>query len=318
MRGAKIVGVGSYVPKKVLTNFDLENMVETSDEWITTRTGIKERRIASEDEMTSDLALEAARRALEDGSVRPEDLDLILVATITSDMAFPSVACIIQDRLGAKKAAALDVNATCSGFIYGLSVAKQFIATGEYDTILVVGAETLSRITDWTDRNTCVLFGDGAGAAVVRPAEEGKGILATCLGADGSGGPLLYTTEKLSPGGKHGYIYMNGKEVFKFAVRVMEEASYRVLKKAGLSHKDVDLVIPHQANIRIIKALEERLELGDDAVYVNVDRYGNTSAASIPIALDEALRCGKIEDGDIVVLVAFGGGLTWASCAIRW
>ncbi len=325
IRNVGIIGTGSYVPEKVLTNKDLEGMMDTSDEWITTRTGIKERRIAREDEATSDMSYEAALMALEDAGVKPEELDLIIVASVTPDMAFPATACLIQDRLGAKKAGAFDLEAGCSGFVYGLSVGWQFVATGLYDKVLVVGAETLSRIINWDDRNTAVLFGDGAGAAVLAPIDE-PGILSCELGSRGDGGELL----KMEAGGsrnpasldtvkqkKHS-IYMAGNEVYKFAVRIMGEASLRVIEKAGLGKEDIDYFIPHQANIRIIDSARKRLGLPKEKVFVNLDKYGNTSSASVAIALDEAVKENKISKGDNIVLVSFGAGLTWAAMALRW
>lgn len=307
---AGIIGTGHYVPEKVLTNADLEKIVDTNDEWIRTRTGIEERRIADDSINTSDMAFYAAVNALEDAKIKAEDIDLILVATVTPDMSFPSVSCIIQDRLGATNAAAMDVSAACSGFMYGVITAQQFIQTGAYKNILVVGAEKLSKITDWSDRNTCVLFGDGAGAAVIGPVSDGKGILSFELGSDGSGGKhLLHDNE---------YIGMNGREVFKFAVRQMPESSVNVVKKAGFNTEDVDYLIPHQANIRIMEAARERLGLPQDKMATSVKQYGNTSAASIPLALSEDVKSGKIKDNDLVVLVGFGGGLTWGAVALRW
>lgn len=320
-----ILGTGSYVPDKVLTNQDLEKMVDTSDEWIVSRTGIRERRIAAPDQAASDLAYEASLRALESSGVKAEDLDLIIVATVTEDMAFPSTACLLQDRLGAKKAAAFDLSAACSGFLYGLATGTQFIQNGMYRYVLVIGVEVLSKIVNWEDRNTCVLFGDGAGAAVLGPVEEG-GFLSFELGADGSGGELL----KQEAGGsrrpidaqvledKSHCIYMNGREVFKFAVRVMGSASEKALEKAGLTKEDIDFLVPHQANIRIIDSAVERLGLTSDKVVINVDRFGNMSSASIPVALDEAVRKGRIQQGDTLVLVGFGGGLTWGAGVMKW
>lgn len=325
-RAVGIIGLGCYVPEKVITNHDLEKMVDTSDEWIVERTGIKERRIADSDTATSDLAIEAAQEALADAGVAAEELDLIIVATATPDMFFPSVACIIQDKLKAINAAAFDLAAGCSGFVYGLVTGSQFIKTGLYNKVLVIGAETLSKILDWTDRNTCVLFGDGAGAAVLGPVEPGCGIVGVELGAEGSGGKFL----QLPAGGsrlpasaqtvsdKKHYVHMAGNEVFKFAIKVMGEAAIRALENAGLSHEDVDCFIPHQANIRIIQSAAKRLNVSMDKVLVNVDKYGNTSAASIPIALKEAVESGKVKKGDTIVLVGFGAGLTWASCVIKW
>jgi len=326
-RKAKIAGTGSYLPSRVLTNFDLSRMVETSDEWITTRTGIKERRIAEEDEATSDLASIAAERAILDAGIGPEDVDFIIVATVTPDMFFPSTACIVQDRIGARNAGAVDILAACSGFIYGLSMARSFVESGEYRTVLVIAGDVLSKITDWQDRSTCVLFGDGAGAAVVVASDEdGRGILGFDIGADGSAGDLL----KIPGGGSRipisqrviderlHYIKMVGNEVFKYAVRVMERSVLKLLGSLGLSAEDIGCFIPHQANMRIISAMVERLGIPMDVVYVNVDRYGNVSAASVAIALDEARKEGRIKDGDLVVMTAFGGGFTWGSCAVRW
>ncbi|MGJ3414749.1 beta-ketoacyl-ACP synthase III [Bacillus sp. Je.9.29.b] len=308
---AGIIGLGRYIPEKVLTNHDLEKMVETSDEWIRTRTGIEERRIASDDVNTSHMALAAAKKALADADVAAEDIDMILVATVTPDQAFPTVACMIQEQLGAHKACAMDISAACAGFMYGLVTGKQFIESGTYKHVLVVGVEKLSRITDWDDRNTAVLFGDGAGAAVLGEVNEGKGILSFELGADGSGGKHLYLDEK-------DHTIMNGREVFKFAVRQMGESSVNVIEKAGLSKEDVDFLIPHQANIRIMEAARERLELPVEKMSKTVHKYGNTSAASIPISLCEEIEAGKIHDGDVIVMVGFGGGLTWGAIAMRW
>lgn len=307
---AGLIGTGHYVPEKVVTNFDMEKLVDTSDEWIRTRTGIEERRIAEEDMDTSEMAYRAAVKALEDADLTGQDLDMILVATVTPDTPFPSVSCMLQDRLGAKKVAAMDVSAACSGFVYGLITAKQFIETGTYKNILVVGVEKLSKITDWTDRNTCVLFGDGAGAAVVGPVSDGRGILSFELGADGSGGKYLLQDKD--------YLSMNGREVFKFAVRQMPESSVNVVTKAGFAKEDVDYLVPHQANIRIMEAARERLGISQDKMAMSVKRYGNTSSASIPIALSEGVIDGKVKDDDLIVLVGFGGGLTWGATAIRW
>ncbi|APP17582.1 MULTISPECIES: beta-ketoacyl-ACP synthase III [Bacillus] len=308
---AGIIGLGRYIPEKVLTNRDLEKMVETSDEWIRTRTGIEERRIATDDVNTSHMALAAAKKALADADVAAEDIDMILVATVTPDQAFPTVACMIQEQLGAHKACAMDISAACAGFMYGLVTGKQFIESGTYKHVLVVGVEKLSRITDWDDRNTAVLFGDGAGAAVLGTVSEGKGILSFELGADGRGGKHLYLDEK-------DHTIMNGREVFKFAVRQMGESSVNVIEKAGLSKEDVDFLIPHQANIRIMEAARERLELPVEKMSKTVHKYGNTSAASIPISLCEEIEAGKIHDGDVIVMVGFGGGLTWGAIAMRW
>jgi 3-oxoacyl-[acyl-carrier-protein] synthase-3 len=324
LKSVGILGTGSALPEKILTNFDLEKMVDTNNDWIVSRTGIKERRIADDETAVSDLAYEAALKAME--SADAEQLDLIIVATVTPDMAFPSTACILQDRLGAKNAAAFDLEAACSGFLYGITVGQQFIATGMYKKVLVIGAETLSKITDFTDRGTCVLFGDGAGAVILGEVEEGYGILSTDLGAKGEGGKYL----TLPAGGsrrpasietvenREHFIKMGGGEVFKFAVRIMGQGAAAVVEKAGLQIEDVDYLVPHQANIRIIEAAAKRLKLPMEKVKVNLDRYGNMSAASIPVALDEAIKEGKVNKGDHVVLVGFGGGLTWGAALIRW
>lgn len=306
---AGIVGIGRYLPEKILTNADLEKMVDTSDEWIRTRTGIEERRIAGDDIDTSDMGYEAAKKAIEDAGISPEDIDLILVATVTPDQPFPSVACMLQERLGAKKAAAMDVSAACAGFMYGIVTGKQFIESGVYKHVLVVGVEKLSKVTDWGDRNTAVLFGDGAGAVILGQVSENRGILSFELGADGTGAKHLYQDE---------YIIMNGREVFKFAVRQMGESCINVLEKAGLTKEDVDFLIPHQANIRIMEASRQRLELPEEKMSKTVRKYGNTSAASIPISIVEELEAGKIKDDDLIVMVGFGGGLTWGAIAIRW
>ncbi len=321
----KIAGVGYSVPDKILTNKDLEKMVDTSDEWITQRTGIKERRIAREDQPTSFFATEASQRALKMANVAPEDIDLIIVGTVTPDMFFPSTACIVQKNLGAQKAAAFDLEAACTGFIYGLAVGSQFIETGLYKNVLVIGAETLSKITDYEDRNTCILFGDGAGAVVLTTSEEEQ-ILSLDLGADGRGGDLLskpaggslkpYSLVTLE--NRENYIKMAGQEVFKFAVKTMNETSKRCLEKANLTNKELDFFIPHQANNRIIESAVKRLEISEDKVYINLQKYGNMSAASIPVALAEAVEAGLIKKGDKVLMVGFGGGLTWGGALIKW
>ncbi|OBZ16844.1 beta-ketoacyl-ACP synthase III [Bacillus sp. FJAT-26390] len=321
-----IIGTGKYVPERILTNKELETMVETNDEWIVTRTGIKERRLASAQEATSDLALHASLKAIAAAGLTPEDIDLIIVATITPDMFFPSTACLLQDKLGAKKAAAFDLSAACSGFIYGLATGSSMVANGMYKHVLVVGAETLSRITDYTDRNTCILFGDGAGAVVLGQVEEGRGFLSFQLGADGSGGELL----KVSGGGsrtpaseesiltKQHFIHMAGNDVFKFAVRIMGSVAEEALQKAGLEKDDIDLLVPHQANIRIIQSALNRLNLSEDKAMINLDKYGNMSSASIPVALAEAVEQGRLNEGDKLVLVGFGGGLTWGASVLVW
>ncbi|RKD24166.1 3-oxoacyl-ACP synthase [Ammoniphilus oxalaticus] len=326
MRAAGILGTGAYLPEKILTNQDLEEMVDTSDDWIVSRTGIRERRISAEGEAASDLAYKAAQQALETAGLDAEQIDLIIVATITPDTTFPSTANLIQERLGAKKAAAFDLAAACSGFLYGVATASQFIQNGLYRYALVIGVECLSRIVDWTDRNTCVLFGDGAGAAVLGPVEDGSGFLSFDLGSDGAGGELL----KLPAGGsrmpaseetianKQHFLQMAGSDVFKFAVRVMGSSAEAAIEKAGLTKEDISLLVPHQANMRIIDAAVKRLGLPIEKVVVNLDRYGNMSAASIPVALDEAAKNGKIKQGDHLVLVGFGGGLTWGASVLKW
>lgn len=325
MRKVGIIGVGAYIPKKVLTNFDLERMVDTSDEWITTRTGIKQRHLVAKNEATSDLAIKAAKQALKDAHLNPKDIDLIIVATITPDMAFPSVACLLQHAFSAKNAVCLDVSAACAGFVYAITVAHQFIARGIYKNALVVGAEVLSSITDWKDRNTCVLFGDGAGAAVMSEVKSG-GILSTYLGSNGSKADLL-----MIPGGgsrnppthqsidkRMHYIKMQGNELFKLAVTIMAEAAKTALKQAGLQCKDIDLVIPHQANKRIIMAMAKKLGLPQEKIYLNIEKYGNMSSASTATALCEAVKDGRIKKGDTILLDAFGAGLVWGACIIKW
>ena len=325
-RSVHIAGIGSYVPDRVLTNQELEKMVDTTDEWILTRSGIRERRIAAPGQATSDLGVQAARAALAEAGLGPGDVDLILVATASPDMLFPSTACQLQHKLGARKVAAFDLSAACSGFIYALEVGRQFVASGTCDTVLVVGADKLSAITDWTDRATCVLFGDAAGAAVLRHEPGRRGILSTHLGADGSqkeilnvpaGGSAMPATEQTVRERMH-FIRMSGREVFKLAVNAMLAAARGALEKSGLALSDISCVIPHQANMRIIEAISDRLGLGMDRFHVNLQHYGNTSAASIPVALAEAVRMGKVKRGDNVLLVAFGGGLTWGSAVIQW
>lgn len=326
LRPCGILGLGSYAPERVLTNEDLERIVETNHEWIVSRTGICERRIAAPGEVTSDLAARAARRALEDAGVEAADLDLIIVATVTADHPFPSTASIVQHRLGAVKAAAFDLGAACSGFIYALATGAQFVQTGLYRNVLVIGAETLSRITNWRDRATCVLFGDGAGAAVLGPVPEGSGLLSFDLGSDGAGADLLVVNKggwghPLTTGSEEELVHsiqMAGGEVFKFAVKVIEESTRRAVERAGLTLDQIDCLIPHQANIRIIDAAAKRLGLTEDRVFHNVARYGNTSSASIPLALAEARAAGRLRPGDTAALVGFGAGLAWASCVVRW
>lgn len=322
---AGFLGTGSFLPENEVTNFDLEKIVETTDEWIRSRTGIEARRFADDKTATSDIAYEAALKAMAAANVKAEDLDTIIVATITPDMSFPSTACILQDKLGAVNASAFDVGAACSGFVYGVTIAKQFVEGGLSKKVLVVGAETLSKITDFTDRNTCVLFGDGAGAAIIGPVSKG-GIYAVDLGANGSGGKFLtqpaggsrMPASQESLDNRLHYIKMDGSEVFKFAVRIMAKSSQTVIDKAGWSLEDLDYLVPHQANIRIINSAGKKLKLPIDKVHVNLDKFGNTSAGSVPIALDEAVRSGKVKRGDKIVLVAFGGGLTWGALAVEY
>jgi 3-oxoacyl-[acyl-carrier-protein] synthase-3 len=326
MKRGRIVGTGMAVPERVLTNADLERLVDTSDEWITSRTGIKERRIAAEDESLSSFALPASRRALEMAGVAGGEIDLVVCATVTPDMPFPATAALIQDAIGARRAAAFDVSAGCTGFIYGLGVAQGLLESGAAKRALVVGGEVLSKIVDWTDRSTCVLFGDGAGAVVVVADQGERGILDTAMHADGSMAELIYmpgggsrhppTPERLESGLLK--IRMRGNETFKIAVRSLAEVSDEALKRCGLGHGDVDWFIPHQANRRIIDAVGQRLEIRDGHTYVNIERYGNTSAASIPIALDELNRAGRVEPGHILLFSAFGAGLTWGATVVRW
>jgi 3-oxoacyl-[acyl-carrier-protein] synthase-3 len=325
-RTCSITGVGSYLPVKILTNAHLEKMVETSDEWIITRTGIKSRRLAARDEFTSDMAAHAAQRAMKKAAVTADQIDLIIVATITPDMPFPATACIVQQKIGARRAAAFDLEAACSGFIYGLEIGQQFIMSRTYDTVLVIGAEKLSSIVDWTDRNTCVLFGDGAGAAVLQSRPNSHGLLTAVMGADGSKGNLLHM-----PGGgsrcpasvdsvaaKLHYLRMDGRETFKSAVQAMYHAAQEALRRCELDISKIKCVIPHQANRRIIDAVGKRLGATPEQLFVNLDRYGNTSAASVAIALDEAVSSGKIQRGDLILMMVFGAGLTWGAAVIEW
>ncbi|MBW7907536.1 MAG: ketoacyl-ACP synthase III [Kiritimatiellae bacterium] len=323
---ASILATGSYVPERVLTNADLEKMVDTTDEWIMTRTGIRERHIARTDEATSDMATEAARRALAAAGVAPEELDMIIVATITPDMGFPNTACFVQSNIGAVNAFCYDIEAACSGFVYGLDLARQYIATGSAKTILLIGAEKISCITDWTDRSLCVLFGDGAGAAVLRAEPNRKGILSAVMRSDGrlhdllklpGGGSRNPASAETLAGGLH-FMKMNGRDVFKHAVTCMTDVARKALDQAGLTVEDVKLIIPHQANLRIVSAIGERLGGKPEQYFINLDRYGNTSAASVILALDEAVRMGKLERGDRVLLVAFGGGFTWGASVLEW
>jgi len=326
MLRARIIATGSYVPDRVLTNRDLEKTVDTTDEWIIERTGIRERRIAAASQASSDLAFEAAQRALKQAHLKPKDIDLVIVATCTPDMAFPSTACFLQDRLGIKHSGAFDINAACSGFVYGLHLANSLIRTEAHQRILLVGAEVLSRVTDWEDRTTCVLFGDGAGAVVIEGTKERRGIVSTHIQADGALRDLI-----MLPGGgtrtpcskdmllkRMQYIKMKGNETFKVAVRTLEELAVRTIDDNGIDPSQLSLLIPHQANLRIIQATAKRLNLPEEKVFVNIEKYGNTSAASIPIALDEAVHTGRVKDGDHILLEAFGGGLTWASALLRW
>jgi len=323
---SRIIGTGSFAPKKVLTNHDLEKMVDTSDEWIFDRTGIRERRVCEKGQTTSDLAYEASVRALKAAGVSAQDLDLIIVGTLTPDSAMPSLGCVLQAKLHAKKAAAFDIYAACSGFLYGLSIADGFIRSGMHHTILVVGAEALSRYTDYADRTTCVLWGDGAGAAVVQRHAGKRGILSTHLHSDGSYGDVLHI-----PGGgaahpathdtvdkRMHYIKMKGNETFKIAVRALEDVVQEALDHNKIKAEDIDLLVPHQANLRIIQAMAKRLNMPMERVVLTIHKYGNTSAASIPMALDEAVRDGRVKENKLILLEAFGGGLTWASALIRW
>ncbi|MBI1824006.1 MAG: ketoacyl-ACP synthase III [Nitrospirae bacterium] len=323
---SQIVGTGSYLPQKVMTNADLERIIDTSDEWIRERTGIRERRIADDKEAASDLAVEAAKKALQAAGIGPEEIDLILVATLSPDMAFPSTACMVQSVIGARKAFAFDLSAACSGFIYALSVADQYLKSGRYRYALVIGSEVISRVLDWKDRSTCIIFGDGAGAVVLKAIDSKRGILSTHLHSDGQYWDLLYV-----PGGgsrlpftetvlaeRQNFLKMKGSETFKIAVRNLEEVAWEALNDLHLSIENIALMIPHQANIRIIRALADRLKLPEERVVVNIDRIGNTSAASIPIALDEAVRSNRIQEGDFLLLIAFGAGLTWGASVIKW
>ncbi|MGA8657998.1 MAG: beta-ketoacyl-ACP synthase III [Chthoniobacterales bacterium] len=325
-RTVSIIGTGSYAPERILTNRDLEKIVDTSDQWIRTRTGITERRIAGENEHTSDMATKAAIAAIKQAHVTPEEIDLIIVATVTPDTLFPATACWVQKKIGAINAACFDVSAACSGFLYSLEIAQQFISTHVYDTVLIIGADKLSAITDWTDRNTCVLFGDGAGAAILRSRPNSHGVIATYMGSDGA-----FTDILIMPGGgtrcpitpenvdqRLNTIKMLGKDVYKQAIVSMFNAANRILEQAGLTYEDIACVIPHQANMRIIEAIAERMRLPMNKFFINLDRFGNTSAAAVAMALDEAHRTGRIKIGDYILLIVFGGGLTWASSVIQW
>ena len=325
-RTCSIAAVGSYVPQRVLSNSELEGIVDTTDEWITTRTGIKERRIAADTEFTSDLASAAALRAMEKGGIEPDQIDLIIVATITPDMPFPATACLVQQKIGARKAAAFDLEAACSGFIFALEVGQQFIMSHTYDTVLVIGAEKLSSIVDWKDRNTCVLFGDGAGAAILQNRPNTHGLLTVCMGADGSkanllsmpgGGSRCPATAQSVDARLH-YLRMDGKETFKNAVQAMCNAGREVMRRCNIEINQIKCIIPHQANQRILDAVGDRLGAQPGQVFMNLDRFGNTSAASVAIALDEAVEKGRIERGDLVLLLVFGAGLTWGAAVIEW
>jgi 3-oxoacyl-[acyl-carrier-protein] synthase-3 len=327
MNRARAIGTGAAVPKKILTNADLEKIVETSDEWITTRTGIKERHVVSEGEKFSELCTHAAEQALKRAHMKPEELDMILVGTISGDMPFPATSCLVQHNLGASKAAASDVGAACVGFLYGLHLADGLIQSGKAENILVIGGEILTRYVDWTDRGTCVLFGDGAGAVVLQATRGDHGILGSLMKSNGAYADLI-----CMPGGGSNhpandpksieqrlpYIRMKGNETFKVAVKAMADVTAALLAEQGFTHQDIDLFIPHQANERIINAVGDRLKIAPEKVYKNIERYGNTSAASIPIALDECVRDGRLEEGDLVLLTAFGSGLVWGSVLLRW
>lgn len=323
---ARIISTGSYVPESIITNHDLEQIVETTDEWIMDRTGIRQRRIADASQAASDLAFEAAQRALKQAHLRARDIDLVIVATCTPDMPFPSTACIVQDRLGMKHVPAFDMNAACSGFVYGLHMANSLIKTEAHKRILLIGSEVLSKVTDWQDRATCVLFGDGAGAVVLEGTKEKRGIVSTHIHADGSlsdlimlpGGGSRFPCSRESILRKLHAIKMKGNETFKVAVRTLAELAARTLEENRLDPSQLSLLIPHQANLRIIQATAKRLKLPEDKVFLNIEKYGNTSAASIPIALDEAVREGAVKEGDHILLEAFGAGLTWASALLKW
>jgi len=325
-RRAVLVGTGSCLPEKVLSNDDLTKMVETSDEWITTRTGIKTRRIAQPGQTTATLSAEAARRALQDAGMQPEEIEMIVIGTITPEMVFPSTACFVQDSIGAKNAWAFDLSAACSGFVYGLSIAQQFVSSGRYQNALVIGAETLSRITNYEDRGSCILFGDGAGAVIIKAANEGsQGVMYSTSFSDGSGWTSLNCTAYGSRNPVSQpledpsmvYMYINGREVYHTAVRRIVELVKECLEKCDLGVEDIAMFIPHQMNARIIESVGKRLNFTDDRIFINIDKYGNTSAASIPIALDECRRSGRVKKGDIVLMVAFGGGLTWGANVIQ-
>ncbi len=322
-----IRGIGSYTPEKVVTNEDLSKIVDTSDEWIRARTGIRERRFASDDEQASDLGVEAAKRAIEDAGIDTSEVDVVIVASMTPDMPFPSTACLVQTKLGVKNAICFDIQAACSGFLYVMEMGFALLQTGRYRNALVIGAEKLSSIMDWEDRTTCVLFGDGAGAAILSLSDQPDvGLLDFKLGADGAnydvlhmpGGGCAIPASESSIKARQHFLKMRGREVFKLAVKVMEQSAIDILEKNGVNANDIDCVIPHQANFRIIESISNRLELPMDKFFLNLDKYGNTSAASIPIALDEAYRSGRIKSGSLILMVAFGAGLTWGSSLLRW
>ena len=323
---AAIVGTGSYLPEKVVTNFDLEKMVDTSDEWIFTRTGIRERRIVSDSETTSTMAVEASRRAMEAAGITPAEISLIIIATVTPDYPFPSTAALVQDKIGASNAGGFDLQAACAGFVYGTILGARLIEADSSQIVLVIGAEVLTRITDFTDRSSCILFGDGAGAAILRACKDGRGIMASEFGVDGSGGDFMKlpaggsampATEKTVRERMH-YMKVRGRETFRFAVVKMADLVRSTIEKSGLTMDDVKLIVPHQVNSRILQAAANRLNIDMERIYINIDHFGNTSAASVPIALDEAVKTGKIERGDVIVMVAFGGGLSWSSAVVRW
>jgi len=326
VRPVAVVGTGSYLPERVLTNAHLEEMIDTTDEWIVSRTGMKERHLARDDEAASDMASEAAKNALENANVKPEDVDLILVATSTPDMIFPSTGCLTQAKIGASNAVCMDISAACSGFLYAMELGKQYIATGGIETALIIGSEKMSSIVDWTDRGTCVLFGDAAGAVVLQAAKSGRGLMASELGSDGTLGDLLKVpaggsrqpaSQETVDGNLH-TIQMSGREVFKHAVTNMSAAATATLKRCGMTIEDVSCIVPHQANQRIIQAIGQKVNAGPERFYVNVDKYGNTSAASVGVALDEVSRSGRLKPGDIVLIVAFGAGFTWGASLIEW
>lgn len=316
---AGITGLGSYLPERILTNTEMESFVDTNDEWIQTRTGIKERRVAADNQSTLDLAYQASKAALADANVTAEQVDLIIVASCTGDYRFPSIASLLQDRLGSN-CAAFDLGAACSGFVYALNTAAQFVMAGTAQTVLVVGAEIMTRILDWKDRTTCVLFGDGAGAAVLQRVPEGYGVLGTDMGSDGSGGELLKVECSITQGEEESrrYIIQNGREVYRFAVNKLGESALQALENCNIDPGEIDLFVPHQANVRIIDAAAKKLGLSSDKVFCNLEKFGNTSAASVPIALCDARQQNRIKHDDLIVMVGFGGGLTWASCVLKW